>query len=434
MITAETFPRDINEERRVLGGILLSPDSIDDIAYLHPEDFFFRESQLIYKAMLELREHDQYIDLGTISHHTSLSEDEVREGILECPRDAIEAHAEIVQKLAIQRSFMEIGAEIYSEAYGWNDRPELLQAWAEQRVVAAARNSNQVVTAGSIAAEIMATIEQPREIGISRGFSNVDNILGEMEAGNVEIVAGRAHAGKSRYAMSVALNIARNGKRVLYVPLEETGEAVTYRLLHMLTTDMNGHAVPIEMIKRRQWSSDEDLYRVKLAAEELQGLPISLTDQMVFTAPEIASSCRVAARDGLDLVVLDYVQLVEGNSKGDENNRNKELSKVSRTLKLTARATNSRMMVLSQMSREITRRQNETDYRLSDLRDCGSLEQDADVVAFVHKPLRCDEAIGPYNVKVIVKKNRPTGTLGTTLLKAMKVDFNGEPGSYALRE
>jgi len=174
-----------------------------------------------------------------------------------------------------------------------------------------------------------------------------------------------------------------------------------------------------------------------MAAEELQGLDIILTDQMVFTASEIASACRMTAREGnLDMVVLDYIQLTDGaDSTGqEEKNRNQALSRVSRTLKLTARALKTRMLVLSQLSREITRRQDSMDYRLSDLRECGSLEQDADTVMFIHKPITADEVVGPYNVKLIVKKNRPIGTLGTANLIAMKRSFDGDYGSYMLRD
>ncbi|BEQ15413.1 replicative DNA helicase [Desulfoferula mesophila] len=419
MSRASQPPQDLAAERGVLGGILIHGDEVlAQVAdQLKPGDLYDRRHGFIYEAMLALYERNQPVDEITL---TSRLADEGRleavggpaylaelADIMLAPAH-VEHYAAQVREKAEARAFIAAaykGIELVQKANG--DLSEVLEQ-AEAGIFAA----NKRGSAGGPAPlgqglkallEEMGTRKKP---GIPTGFPSLDRLTLGLHPGDLAVVAGRPGMGKSAFAVQVARNIAADGMPVVVFSLEMSREQLQQRLLA-------GEAgVAFQKIRAQQLYG-EHWSLITKAAEVLHALPLLIDDSPALSVLQIRSRARrVAAKGRLGLVVVDYLQLARA-PKAKEAKREEEVAEVSRSLKALAKELHCPVMALSQLNRKVEERSDKDKRpRLSDLRESGAIEQDADLIAFIYRPGVYTKDKSDQSAEIIVEKQRngPTDT------------------------
>ena len=419
-------PSNLGAEEAVLGGILLDPSAIGRVAdLLQPEAFYLAAHRTIYRTALELYSQGKPTDLTAMASWLADAGQLERVGgptrladLLEnvISTAAIEQVAALITDKYLRRRLIELGNQVIRLGLD-SDKPlaEALDE-AEQEVFAIGQQrSTQGLTP---AAEILrGTFEEIESrslgtalLGLPMNFYELDAMTQGLQRSDLLIVAGRPAMGKT----SIVLNIARNVAQLHRLPvcifsLEMSKEQLTYRLLSMEVGIETGRLRTGRLHDDREWTS------LGTGISELSGLPLYLNDKPNTSVLEMRSLCRrLMAETGqeLGLVVIDYLQLMEG---GGSDNRVQELSRITRGLKGMARELNVPMIALSQLSRSVEGRTNKRPM-LSDLRESGSIEQDADLVMMIYR----DEYYNPETAdrgitEVIITKHR-SGPVGTCKL------------------
>ena len=416
-------PQNLEAEQSVLGSLLLDGEAVVKVAsFLRPEDFYNRAHSLIYQAILDLHERREPVDFVTLCDELD------RKGVLEdvggpayitslinaVPTPIhVEHYAHIVERTAILRRLISAATEIASLAYEDSLDVDEVVDRAEQLVfgVSQRRLHKEVLPIRQVLEEYFERLEylyhhRGEFIGLPTGFKQLDKLLGGLQKSDFIIVAGRPSMGKSSLALSIAHHLARyHGRRIAIFSLEMSAEQVVQRLL-AAETKIDSQRLRLGDIRDEEWP------RLIQAIGMLSEALIFIDDTPAISAMELrAKARRVHAEHGLDLIIVDYLQLMHGNSRSE--NRVQEISYISRSLKALARELNVPVLALSQLSRAVEQRQDKRPI-LSDLRESGSIEQDADVVIFIYR----DEVYNPDTPKkniaeLIVAKHRsgPTGTV-----------------------
>ncbi|MBS3952359.1 MAG: replicative DNA helicase [Methylomicrobium sp.] len=425
-------PHSIQAEQSVLGGLMLDNQTWDSIADKVVEsDFYRKDHRLIFKTIEQLAEKQEPFDVITLSESLSSIGELTTVGGLaylgtlakDTPSAAnIVAYAKIVRDKAILRQLIHVGTDISNSAFNTEgrDTAELLEN-AERQVfhIAEQRQRGQggFTSIKSLLAQAVDKIELLYEqegsiTGASTGFSDFDEMTSGLQPSDLIIVAGRPSMGKTTIAMNMAENVAIKGdKPVAVFSMEMPGDSLAMRMMSSLGR--------IDQHKVRTGKLDDDEWpRLTSAINLLAETKLFIDDTPALTPTEVRSRARRLMREHgqLGLIVLDYLQLMQSPASGE--NRVQQISDISRSLKALAKELNVPVIALSQLNRNLEQRPNKRPV-MSDLRESGGIEQDADVIVFVYR----DEVYNPDSpdkgvAEIIIGKQRngPIGTVRLTFL------------------
>jgi replicative DNA helicase len=421
-------PNNLEAEESVLGSMMLSGEAIAAVtdAGLQSDDFYRRAHRLIFDSLTGLYAKGEPVDVITTVEELR------RLGTLEDAGGALFIHhlvesvatpasaghyARIVSEHALLRRLISAAGNILQEAYDVPPDPMGFADRAESLVYGAHRSheKDEIVALSSLVHQSMEDLERLHErtglVGLPTGFRDLDDLLQGLQKGNLIVVAARPGIGKSSFVTNVARNVAvEGGAPVAMFSLEMSRMEIGMRLLCAEAR------VPQDKVRRAMVAA-EDWGRIVEAAETLDRAPIWIVDSGNVTILDIRSKARkLAARaEGLGLIIVDYLQLMTSHQRVES--RQQEIAEISRSLKLLAKELDIPVIAVSQLNRDPERR---TDKRpqLADLRESGAIEQDSDVVAFIHREdvyNRDDPALkGVADVIVAKHRNGPTDTLRLT--------------------
>ncbi len=417
-------PHSVEAEKSVLGAAMLSKDALFDVMeVVKPADFYDENHKEIFQAMIDLNRKNVPVDALTVAEELKKRNSLEMVGgrayiaslssMTPTTSNAME-YGRIVAEKASVRRLIETADDIVTKGYdGTMDANQMLD-YAESGIfeISQARQKGQYSHIRDVLVENLAIIDRAEQMdggltGITTGFSKLDEMTSGMQKSDLIILAARPAMGKTAFALSLARNAAVKGKAsVMIFSLEMAKEQLTQRLLSM-ESKVDLQTLKTGRLERRDW---DDL---NVALDILSNSNIHIDDTAGISIMEMKSKCRrLKAEAGLDLVIIDYLQLM--NPEGKADSRTQEISVISRNLKLLARELDCPVLVLSQLSRAPEQR---TDHRpmLSDLRESGSIEQDADIVIFLYRDeyYNKEDTEKPGECEVIVAKHRsgPTGSV-----------------------
>jgi len=422
-------PHSVEAEQSILGGLLLDNDSWDQVADLVAEDDFYRyDHRLIYRAIVALVSEGKPCDIITLSESLdSVKELENAGGLAylgalakNIPTAAnIKAYANIVRERSILRQLINVGSTIADDAFNPDGRSsaEILDK-AEQQVFKIAEKGSRGRKGFTGIKELLtkavdridSLFQQDNPItGVPTGFSDFDGQTSGLQHSDLVIVAGRPSMGKTTFAMNIAENAAvYAGLPVAVFSMEMPGDQLAMRMMSSIGR-IDQHKV------RTGKLSDDDWPRLTNAVGILAEAPLFIDDTPALTPNELRARARRLAREQgkLGMIVIDYLQLMQVH--GARDNRAAEISEISRSLKALAKELEVPVVALSQLNRGLEQRPNKRPI-MSDLRESGAIEQDADVIVFIYR----DEVYNPDSpdkgtAEIIIGKQR-NGPIGTTRL------------------
>ena len=430
-------PQNIEAEQAVLGAILLDKNSMFKIGeVLVSEDFYRNDHQLIFQAMVSLFEKRQPIDLITTTDELKSQNDLEKAGgatyLTYLVNGTLSAanivnHAQIVSEKAILRRLIRAATQMIEESYQERDEIPMILDKSEQVLFAVSQKFSQdkFVAVKDVLAD---TIERINEIhenrgqlrGVPTGFKDLDNLLAGFQKSDLIILAARPSMGKTALALNIAAHVsAREKVPVGVFSLEMSRDQLVDRLLTMETG--------IDSWRLRTGNLQEDDFsKLNYAMGVLSEAPLYIDDSAMLSVMDIrAKARRLQSEKGLGLLIIDYLQLMTGSARGNEQNRVQEVSDISRGLKALARELNIPVIALSQLSRAVELRTPKIPM-LSDLRESGSIEQDADVVAFIYREDYYEPETEKKNITQILIKKHRNGPVGD-----IDLYFHKEYGRFA---
>ena len=414
-------PSNLEAEQSVLGGILLEPGSLDRIAdILAPEDFYYEAHEKIYLSMLDLYRRREPVDLVTVT--ALMSDRKVLDavggpGFLVSLTDNvgsaanIEYWGNIVHEKSILRRLITCSNTIAAECYEPISDVDNFLDEAENRVfsIAESKMRQGFFTLNNLVEKEISLLEalygrQEVTTGVATHFRDLDKYTAGFQNSDLIILAARPSMGKTALALNIAYNIAHYSQvPVAVFSLEMSKEQLVRRLLSAIGR-IDASRLRRAFLTSDQWTSLQE------AAGQLMDCPILIDDTPAVTALEVRAKCRRLKRDNkLGLVLIDYLQLMRGRS--DVSSREQEISEISRSLKALAKELQVPVVALSQLNRRVEERPDKRPI-LSDLRESGAIEQDADVIIFIYR----DEVYrkespdkGVAEIKIGKQRNGPTG-------------------------
>jgi replicative DNA helicase len=428
-------PQALPLEEASLGAILLEKEAINVVLDILVSDSFYLDAhQLIFKAMLRLFEKSQPIDMLTVSEELKKSGDLEAIGgayyLVELTNKVassanLEFHARIVAQKFIQRELIRVSNTIIRDAYeDSTDVFELLDSAEKGLFSIAEKNmSRSIESMSSLAAKALKQIEDLKDVeeglsGIPSGFSALDRLTNGWQSSDLIILAARPGMGKTSFVLSIAKNAAVDFKMgVAFFSLEMSAVQLAQRLISM------DAEIPLTKMRTGKLSEDEWKH-LHGAIERIGDAPIYFDDTSGIDIFELRAKCRrMKLQYDIQLIVIDYLQLMKGSSENNRmGNREQEVSAISRALKGLAKELKVPVIALSQLSRAVESRGGPKRPQLSDLRESGSIEQDADIVGFIYRPeyyqITEDENGMPLKgvAEVIIAKHR-NGATDTVRLK-----------------
>lgn len=423
-------PQNIEAEQAVLGAIFLEPSALTVASeILIPEDFYRASHQKIFNAMLKLNDEGKVVDLVTVTEELAaakLIEDTggvsyLSELASSVPTAAnIEYYARIVEEKSLLRRLIRTATEIASDGYSREDEVEALLSEAEKNILAVAqrKNAGAFHNIKDVLVRTYDNIEQMHQrageiTGLETGFIELDRMTAGFQRNDLIIVGARPSVGKTAFALNIAQNVAhKTGENIAIFSLEMGAEQLVMRLL---CAEGNIDAQRL----RTGTLTDEDWGKLTMAMGSLSNSGIFIDDTPGVRISDIRSKCRRLKQEhGLGMILIDYLQLILGSGRAGEN-RQQEVSEISRSLKQLARELQVPVIALSQLSRGVEQRQDKRPM-MSDIRESGSIEQDADIVAFLYRDDYYDKESENKNIiEIIIAKQRngPTGTVSLAFVK-----------------
>ena len=415
------LPYDFLAEKAIIGSILKKNETFDKVnQIIKPVDFYDSRTQRIYKSIITMVEKDIKIDevslLSQLRNENILQEVGGEEFITEITLSSfytpnIDTYAKTVKEKSLLRSLIGASEDIMDVSYRQNDDVSSILSMAESKIfdISQSKLNEGLIKVGDTLDETVQVINElslnDGDItGVATGLDTIDMKLSGLQPSQLILLAARPAMGKTALGLTMAWNAAREGKSVAFFSLEMSVLQLNYRLLSMvsmidLEQVMNGR------IKDDEW---ELLFR---ATKEIANKDLYVDETPGITLSEMRSKLkRLKAEVGVDLVVIDYLQLMQAD--GRQENRQNEIASISRGLKTLSKELNCPILSLAQLSREADKRADHKPI-LSDLRESGAIEQDADVVMLLYREDYYDEEDNPNIAKVIVAKHRngSTGTL-----------------------
>lgn len=426
------LPYSQDAEIALLGTLLVYPESVDRIREynLQVDDFYNTEHRQIFQKMLDILDGGSFLDTTTLISKLKDHGELERVGgmnymfLLSSNAAApatIKHYIDVVQSKSQMRRLIEVSQAIVDKGFDSTTELNTLLDFAEKNVLAVtqSRQSSEMQSSREVVEMFMENLAKIREnkdriTGLRTGFDSLNRLTNGLQRGDLVILAARPSVGKTAFALNLGLNVARNNLKgkasVAIFSLEMPATHLMSRLLSAQST------VKSENLRSGSLNN-EQANDLNAAAGILSNTNIFIDDSATVTVPEIFSKCRkLKAEVGLDLIVIDYIQLITGRGKADS--RQQEVSEISRSLKQLAREMDVPVIALSQLSRNVEKREDKTP-QLSDLRESGSIEQDADIVMFLYREAYYDEdrtkedfqKQETQEVSVIVAKHR-NGALG----------------------
>lgn len=444
-------PQNIEAERALIGSIMLKADAIHEASELIvPDSFYVEKHRAIFRAMLDLSNAGSPIDLLSVANRLKEVQELEKVGgnaylaelVGAVPSSAnLKYYAEIVQKKYMMRNLIDAAGEIAEIGFEESrDLEEALDA-ADKRMseVTASPTSRKFIPMKDMLGIAWDRLEklhggEQSLRGVPTGYPALDNILAGFQPSDLIILAARPSAGKTAFALDIARQTAvKYGTPVGIFSLEMSSQQLVDR---MLAAESKVNAWKLRTGKI---DSDQEFQQVRDGMERLSKAPIYIDDQPGTNAVVMRSVARRLKREhGIGLLVVDYLQLMTSSSRGQHDSMVQQVTEISRSLKGLARELDVPVLALSQLSRAIEQRRGRP--RLSDLRDSGSIEQDADVVMFIHNEDRYNDNIEERNghTEILIEKHRngATGKIDlffdsqkTTFLSVDKSDFGGAEGA-----
>ncbi len=418
------IPASLEAEQALLGAILLEPKSFLSIAaLLSGEDFFLKRHEHIWNAFSRLQERNDAIDYVTLSRELQDMSvlDEIGgpaylTNLVNNTPTAVhaEVYGEMVARTSTRRKMLEASDSIRKLAHDEELPIDKVISEAEEALFAVSNSQikREFVPLADALSDYWDEMEKLLEIGagtvgMPTGFKMLDDLLGGFQKSDLVVFAGRPGMGKTSWMLTVALQLARRDQRVAIFTMEMGVEQMVQRLISMET------GIRVQKLRTANISSREQS-RLSQAMGSIANLPLFIDDTPSITPIEMRTKCRRLQHEhGLDIVMVDYMQLMSAG-KAYENNRVQEISFISRSLKELARELNVCLLSTAQLSRAVEQRQDKRP-QLSDLRESGSIEQDADAVMFLYRDevYNPDTTEFPNQADVLLSKHRhgPTGTV-----------------------
>jgi replicative DNA helicase len=423
-------PQNIEAEQAVLGAIFLEPSSLTSASeILIPEDFYRAAHQKIFNVMLKLSDQGKAVDLITVTEELAAAKLLEDTGGISYLNDLagsvptaanIEYYARIVEEKSLLRRLIRTATNIATDGYTREDEVEALLGEAEKNImeVAQRKNAGAFHSIKDVLVRTYDNIELMNNrvgdiTGIPTGFAELDQMTAGFQRNDLIIVGARPSVGKTAFALNIAQNVAvKAGENVAIFSLEMGAEQLVMR---MLCAEGN-----IDAQRLRTGSlTDEDWGKLTMAMGSLASAGIYIDDTPGVRINDIRSKCRRLKQEhGLGMILIDYLQLILGSGRPGEN-RQQEVSEISRALKQLARELKVPVIALSQLSRGVEQRQDKRPM-MSDIRESGSIEQDADIVAFLYRDDYYDKESENKNIiEIIIAKQRngPTGTVSLAFVK-----------------
>ncbi len=426
------MPYNIQAEQSVLGAALMDASHLDTISQrLRPEMFFVRQNRVVMAEMLALAAASKPVDAVTLLDRLAQdpafpSDAEVKEYIGELADTMfhisnLSHYIDIVYEKYIKRQLMEHAREILEQAEDDIETGMMLEG-AEQRLydIRAGQETGEVQHLKYGIIDIMTHLQRisgpdkEKYLGLKTGFTYLDKVLTGLAKSDLVILASRPGMGKTSFALNIMMNVAQRDVPVMFFSLEMTKDQLAARVLSF-EAQVDSHIF-------RSGVSDDSVWRdLTMTSERLSSRPVFLDDSSLITVAEMKSKmrqqnqqARAAGRPPIGLVIIDYLQLMSTGKRSE--NRVQEVSEMTRNLKIMAKDLNVPILVLSQLSRSPEKsRGGDRRPMLSDLRDSGSIEQDADIVMFLYRESYYDDSpeVDRRNAQCIVAKNRhgETGTI-----------------------
>jgi len=416
-------PNSLEAEQAVLGAIFLEPDAFSTAAErLSPADFYRTNHQVIFEAMLILFEKGEPIDLVTVT--TLLSNEnklDVAGGVTyltelseTVPTAAnIDYYSKTVEEKALLRRLIQTATDIVTQTFAREDEVEEVLDEAERSIlsVSSRKNAQAFKAIKDVLIEVYDNIETLHHAkndvtGIPSGYRDLDRMTSGFQKNDLIIIAARPSMGKTAFALNIAQNVATStNENVAIFSLEMGAEQLVQR---MLAAEGNINSQRLRTGKL----TDEDWTKLTMAMGSLSHAGIYIDDSPGIRVADIRSKCRRLKQEhGLGMIIIDYLQLIQGSERSREN-RQQEVSEISRSLKGLARELQVPLIALSQLSRGVEQRQDKRPM-MSDLRESGSIEQDADIVGFLYRDDYYDSEAENSNIEIIIAKQRngPTGVV-----------------------
>jgi len=428
-------PQALDAERSVLGAMLLSRDAIATAIQNLQEQAFYKDAhRKIWRVIIDLFDGSTPVDMvtlveelkkrreieavGGVTYLTTLDQ------FIATPAN-VEHYCRVVHEKAILRRLIEVGTEIVGEAFDGREEPSHLLDRAEQQIFAISdeRLRTGFLPMRSLVLQGYSAIEEYRQrkvhvTGVPSGFYDLDEMTAGFQKADFVVIAGRPSMGKTSFAMNIADYVAvrargKERQTVAVFSLEMSKESLVQRLLCSLAK------VDIHKV-RRGYASAAEYKALQTAAAQLHEAPIYIDDTAAISILEMrAKARRLVSEQPLGMIVVDYLQLIRGPNNAE--NRQQEISSISRSLKALAKELQVPVLALSQLSRAVETRGGNKRPMLSDLRESGAIEQDADVVLFVYRPevYETDPSKMDGKAEIIIAKQRngPTGSVDLAFLK-----------------
>jgi len=437
-------PQNLEAESSVLGGILLENDAINVVLELLRTGDFYREShRKIFRAMIELADRSEPVDIITLSECLK------NRGELEAvggsaylaslndfvPTAAnIYYSARIVREKSILRHLINATTEVATKGYDGTGNVEELLDSAERAIfdITEQRIKGSFVKVGDMMKDSIKMVEKLFErktmiTGVPTGFKDLDTKTAGLQPADLIIVAARPGMGKTAFSLNIASHAAFSGYGVAVFSLEMAKEQLALRLLCSEARVDNSKV-------RTGYLSDRDFPKLATAAGRLHDALIFIDDTPAISVLELRAKARRIARDRekkLGLIIVDYLQLMRGT--GAAQNREQEISEISRSLKALAKELNVPVLAVSQLNRRVEDRNDKTP-QLSDLRESGAIEQDADVIAFIYREAAYNPKSDDNTATITIAKQRngPTGDLTLTFLREFTrfEDYSGRDEEF----
>ena len=423
-------PQNVEAEQAVLGAMMLDHNAvITAMEVLQPHDFYREIHRTIFEAMENLHRENKEIDLITLPEELrrmkKLDAAGGLEYVLSLPNLVataanIEYHANIVKDKAMTRDLITTCTDLTTEAYDGEKEADELIDDAERKIFHLAENkkSGDFDPVGKVVEDTLDKISKLYEnkaglTGLPTGFRDLDKLTSGLQPSDLILIAARPSMGKTAFTLNISQNVGvRQHKTVAFFSLEMSKEQLVQRLLCQISH------IDSQKLRTGQLNTDKDWAQLTDACDKLYQAPIYIDDTPGISVSEMRSKARrLKSEHGLDLIIVDYLQLMQGRNS---ESRQQEISEISRSLKALARELKVPLIALSQLSRSVESRQDKRPM-LSDLRESGALEQDADIVAFLYREDYYDkETENQHITEVIVAKHRngPTDTV--------KLYFRGE--------
>ncbi|MBK9055725.1 MAG: replicative DNA helicase [Chloroflexi bacterium] len=417
-------PHSIEAEEAVLGSLLIDPDALFEVAtFLRPEFFYREQNKWVYRAILDLHDRREPVDLITLTEELRRRE-QLEElggeayviGLINIVPTSINAkhYGRIVEATAMRRRLIAAATQIATLAYDENEDVGVVIDRSEQTLfsVSEERITRDLTPVKQIAKSYLERIEQLNArgdeiIGVPTGFTDMDRMLGGMNKSDLIIVAARPGMGKTALQLNLVVSAGlKHSKRVAIFSLEMSGEQLLQRML-AIETRIDSQRLRRGNLYDQEWPIFYE------AIGRLSETQIFIDDTPGITPMQLRTKCRrLYAEHGIDMVLIDYLQLMQ--SDFSTNNRVQEISEISRALKGLARELDVPVVAAAQLSRAVEQRQDKRPM-LSDLRDSGSIEQDADIVMFIYR----DDYYNPETserkniaeINVAKHRNGPTGSI-----------------------